>query len=71
MEALEKAMGSLVFGTIVNATENAQITLRRAFEKLVASKDKVRAYAVKQFKSKDFLDFDFPETWGLTMENPE
>jgi hypothetical protein len=71
MEALEQAMGPLVFGTIVNATDDALIALRRAFEKLVASKDKVRAYAVKQFKSNDFLDFDFPETWGLTTENPE
>jgi hypothetical protein len=71
MEALEKAMGPLLFGTIVNATENALIALRRAFEKLVASKDKVRAYAVNQFKSDDFLDFDFPEKWGLTTENPK
>ena len=71
IEALEKAMGPLVFGTIVNTTDNALITLRRAFEKLVASKDKVRAYAVKKFKSKDFLDFDFPDTWGLTTVSPE
>ena len=70
MEALEKAMGSLVFGTIVNATENALITLRRSFEKLVASKNKVRKFAIKQFKSKDFLDFDFPDTWGLTTGEP-
>lgn len=70
MEGLEKAMGPLVFGTIVNATENTLLTLRRAFEKLVASKTKVRAYAVKRFKTNDFLDFDFPDTWGLT-EDPE
>lgn len=70
MEDLEKAMGPLLFGTIVSATENALITLRRAFEKLVASKTRVRAHAVERFKSKDFLDFDFPDTWGLT-DNPQ
>lgn len=70
IEALEKAMGPLVFGTIVNATENALITLQRAFEKLVAAKTNVRTYAVKRFESNNFLDFDFPDKWGLT-ENPE
>lgn len=71
LASFEAALGPLLYGTIVNATENSLITLRRAFEKLAVCKDQVRAYAVLRFKSNDFTDFDFPDTWGITTKNPQ
>ena len=65
LESFENALGPLL-----HATENSLMTLRRAFEKLAACKDKARAYAVHRFKSNDFTDFDFPDTYGIT-KNPE
>lgn len=65
---IEKVLGTLLYGTIVNSTDNCLVTLRRAFQKLAESKTKVRAYAVKRFKSNDFTDFDFPDTYGLTAK---
>jgi hypothetical protein len=68
LEYIEKeVLGRLLYGSIVNATDNCLVSLRRAFEKLVESKTKVRAYAVKRFKTNDFTDFDFPDTYGLVV----
>lgn len=71
LESLKEALGPLLYGTIVNATDNSLMTLRSAFEKLTVWKDKVRAYAILRFKSTDFTDFDFPDTWGITTKNPQ
>jgi len=68
LEDIQKVLGTLLYGTIINATDNCLITLRRAFEKLAESKTKVRAYAVMRFKTNDFTDFDFPDTYGLTTK---
>lgn len=64
-EALQLVLGTYVFGTIVNSTDNCIITLQRAFEKLTDVKGKARPYLVRRFKSNDFSDFDFPDTYGL------
>jgi hypothetical protein len=64
---LEQALGRLLYGSIKNATDNCILSLRRAFEMLVESKTKIRAYAVRRFKTNDFTDFDFPDTYGLTL----
>lgn len=64
-EMLKTALGAHVFGAIVNSTENCIETLRRGFQKLTDVKVKARAYLVLRFKSNDFTDFDYPETYGL------
>lgn len=64
-ETLQNALGIHIFGSIVNSTENCIETLQRAFHKLAAVKGKTRAYLVVRFKTNDFTDFDFPETYGL------
>jgi hypothetical protein len=66
LKDIESVLGTLLYGTIVNATDNCLISLRRAFEKLTESKTKVRAYAAKRFKTNDFTDFDFPDTYGFS-----
>jgi hypothetical protein len=64
-DALELALGAHVFGAIVNSTDNCVVSLQRAFQKLAAVKVQARSYLVSRFKSNDFTDFDFPETYGL------
>ncbi len=69
MEMFQKALGAHTFGSIVNSTNNCIETLRRAFEKLLAAKIKARAYVVRRFKTDDFTDFDFPDTYGLASKD--
>ena len=64
-ETLQNALGVHLFGSIVNSTDNCVETLQRAFQKLAAVKVKTRAYLVAKFKTDDFTDFDFTETYGL------
>jgi hypothetical protein len=64
-ETLQNALGVHLFGSIVNSTDNCIETLQRAFQKLAAVKVKARAYLVVKFKTNDFTDFDFPDTYGL------
>jgi hypothetical protein len=64
-EALELKLEAHVFGAIVNSTDNCIVSLQRAFQKLAAAKITARSYLVTRFKSNDFTDFDFPETFGL------
>lgn len=66
-EVIRKALGEQVYGHGVNATDNCIVSLRRAFEKLHAVKASVRPYLVLRFRTNDFTDFDFPETWGLVQ----
>lgn len=63
---LQAIMGHQLFGSIVNSTNGCIELLRRAFQKLVAVKVKARAHVVTRFKTNDFTDFDFPDTYGLT-----
>ena len=62
---LRNVLGAHTFGSIVNSTDNCIVALQRAFQKLAGIKTKVRPYLVRRFKSKDFTDFDLPETFGL------
>jgi len=64
-EALQNALGAQLHGWIVNSTDNCIVTLKRAFQKLVDAKMSTRKYLVHRFKTDDFLDFDFPQTFGL------
>jgi hypothetical protein len=64
-EALQLVLGTHVFGTIVNSTDNCILTLQRAFQKLAEAKGNTRTYLVARFKSNDFTDFEFPDTYGL------
>ena len=70
-EEIEKILGKMQYGTILNATNDCIVSLSRAFEKLAASKTKVRKYAVERFKTNDFTDFDFPDTYGLTLKSSD
>ena len=63
--ALQLVLGLHLYGSIVNSTNNCITTLQRAFQKLAAVKLKARTYVVLRFKSNDFTDFDFPDTYGL------
>jgi hypothetical protein len=67
---LELKLGPLLYGTMVNTTNNCLETLRRAFEKLTAVNTKTRDYLVARFKSEDFAKFDFPDTYGLLTKKP-
>lgn len=71
LEEIEKILGKMQYGTILNATNDCIVSLSRAFEKLAASKTKVRKYAVERFKTNDFTDFDFPDTYGLTLKSSD
>ena len=64
--ALQLVLGLHIYGSIVNSTDNCIGALQRAFQKLTAVKLKARAYVVLRFKSNDFTDFDYPETYGLS-----
>jgi hypothetical protein len=66
---LQKALGAHLFGSIVNSTNNCVHSLQRAFQQLAEAKVKARAYLVLRFKSDDFTDFDFPETYGLAPDS--
>jgi len=66
-ETIESAIGTLVFKSMINVTDNSIEALHRAFIKLRDVKIKARAYLVERFKNNDFIDFDFPETFGLDV----
>lgn len=68
---IRKALGNQTYSHGINATNNCIVTLRRAFEKLSAVKTPIRAYIVNRFRTNDFADFDFPETWGLVEAKSE
>lgn len=70
LDDIQRALGVLLYQSMVNSTDNAIETLRRAFDKLVAAKNLARHYVVERFKSNDFTDFDFPDTYGLTSSQP-
>lgn len=65
---IKQALGPLVFPSIVSTTDQVIETLKSAFAKLADSKRDFRTYVVKRFKTKDFTDFDFQETYGLLAE---
>lgn len=64
-DTMRKALGDRIYLHAVAATENGISMLPRAFQKLAAVKDRARPYIVRRFKSDDFTNFDFPDTWGL------
>ena len=66
---IENALGILLHETIVSSTDNCLITLKRAFNKLTTCKDNFRKYAVSRFKTNDFTDFSYPDTFGLASED--
>lgn len=68
-EEMRKALGDQVYFHTINATDNCILTLNRAFQKLASLKSTIRSYLVRRFKTNDFTDFDFPETWGLTSDS--
>lgn len=63
---LRETLGMLLHGTMVNTTDQMLSLLKATFEKLLAAKEAFRNYAVTHFKTNDFTDFDFPETYGLS-----
>ena len=65
---VRQALGPFVFPSIVATTDQAIDALKSAFSKLAKSKQDFRAYVVERFKTKDFTDFDFPETYDLLPE---
>ncbi|MGC3983163.1 MAG: hypothetical protein QM808_18060 [Steroidobacteraceae bacterium] len=62
---LHNALGTFVHGSIISATDNCISILRHAFQQLMQVKAKARPYVVKRFRSNDFTDFDFQNTYGL------
>lgn len=68
LSELSQILGSHLNGSMVNATIQMLELLQDAFEKLMASKYVFRIHAVAYFKTADFTDFDFPETYGLVLE---
>lgn len=68
LQELDKLLGPLIHGTMNNSTVQMISQLQHAFTKLIAAKVEFRAFATVYFKSNDFTEFDFPETYGL-VEN--
>lgn len=71
LEDIQRELGPMLFGSMVNSTNNVLETLRRAFGKLSAAKQLARQYVVERFKSNDFTDFEFPDTFGLVDSEPK
>ncbi|MED5596727.1 hypothetical protein [Janthinobacterium sp. P210006] len=67
LQELAKVLGPLIHGTMVNSTAQIILQLQYAFEKLIAAKLDFRAFAVSYFKTTDFTEFEFPETYGLVI----
>lgn len=65
LQELEKYLGPLVQGTMVNSTNQMIEELQHAFGKLIAAKLAFRAFAVSYFKTTNFTEFEFPDTYGL------
>ncbi|MNK35514.1 hypothetical protein D3C87_540430 [compost metagenome] len=65
LQELAKVLGPLVHGTMVNSTEQMILQLQHAFGKLITAKSAFRGFAVSYFKTTDFTEFEFPETYGL------
>jgi hypothetical protein len=63
---VRQLLGPFAFESIRAATDEVIPALRNAFKKLAASKLAFRTFVVRKFKTDDFTDFDFPETYGLT-----
>ena len=62
---LQNLLGPLVYGTMVNTTNQLLSLMQDTFQKLDSVKTAFRAYAVQHFKSNDFTEFAFEETYGL------
>jgi hypothetical protein len=65
---LQRILGPLVHGTMVNTTEQMLSLMQSTFEKLTMVKQAFRSHAVSFFRSDDFTDFSFPESYGLAKE---
>lgn len=65
MQKIQTVLGIKTFGEIINATENCISSLQNAFQHLVEVKAKVRTHLVIRFKTTDFTDFTFDDTFGL------
>jgi hypothetical protein len=66
---LTRGLGSLVHGTMTNATTQMVEMLPHTFRKLVDAKAALRAFAVKYFGTNEFTEFDFPEMNGMSGRN--
>jgi hypothetical protein len=64
-EVIRNALGDQIYFQAINSTDNCVLTLQRAFEKLAPVKTSIRSYLVRRFRTDNFTDFEFPETWGL------
>ncbi len=65
---IKSALGPHLYQSIVAITDQVIDELKSAYKKLDKSKTEFRAYVVKRFKTNDFTDFDFPDTYGLLPE---
>lgn len=61
-----KSLGPRVHGTMVNSTDQMISQLQYSFEKLSTAKLAFRIFAVSYFKTNNFTEFEFSETYGLT-----
>lgn len=68
LQKLEEFLGQLIYGTMKNSTEQMKTQLQYAFSKLIAAKLSFRCFAVLYFKTNDFTEFEFPETYGLVPD---
>ncbi|GJJ02783.1 hypothetical protein RugamoR64_33210 [Duganella rhizosphaerae] len=71
LQELAKLLGPLVHGTMVNSTTQMISQLQHSFEKLMSAKLVFRDFVTSYFKSDDFTEFDFPETYGLVKGGNE
>jgi len=62
---LKKALGPRVHETMVNSTAQMISQLQHAFGKLSSAKSAFRTFAISYFKTANFTEFEFPETYGL------
>ncbi|CAK1295235.1 hypothetical protein [Burkholderia pseudomallei] len=67
---IEEALGTHVYGALINVTDNCILSLRRTFRLLTDARDKAREYITNRFGD-DFMDFNTPDTYGLDDESTE
>ena len=66
---LESDLGTIIWGTMVNQTEQMICVLAESFLKLERSKIAFRSFAVDYFETDDFTNFDFPDRWGIRKDD--
>ncbi|TAG50029.1 MAG: hypothetical protein EAZ30_01870 [Betaproteobacteria bacterium] len=65
---LARRLGPLVLGSMTSLTAQVLEIVPSTFRKLVVAKIAFREFAVKYFRTNEFTEFEFPETYGMEFK---